>query len=368
MQKPANEVRGRGNRGKGGRGRGTKRGRGGRAISSASSTRGDLDRPRTRSQSITSQPNELSIDQSASTRRIKPEPSRASIHEDDASMASTTADESSRKPTRRRRGVVNSLDAGGNRVIEESSLPPPSPAVSKFSKPGFVLGTRNFARTSQTLMNEITTHKVASLFAKPLTEREAPGYKDLIYRPQDLKSIKNAISAGGRALVAAAEKLEEPKDSPNVWIPVSPDVVPPKGIVNSAQLEKELMHMFANAIMFNPDVPSQRSIGPAFRTRSRANRSGNVEDDDGDDEKRDGNDEEEVVKGKQDVSVVKDTREMFEAVRKSVAEWSGVERAIKLRGGGSEDVDELAGTGEEIVGSVEQQEVTPEPKSRKKRR
>ena len=97
--------------------------------------------------------------------------------------------------------------------------------------------------------------------------------------------------------------------------------------------------------------------------------------------------DEEIVKGRQDVSVVKDTREMFEAVEKKVAEWRRVERQVdeaatvvggsavgkasvgNLRGGGSsEDADELAGNGgDDIVGSVEQ-EATPEPKSKRRRR
>ena len=379
MQKPAGKPRGGATRGRGGRGRGTKRGRGGRAVSSASSTRPERDRTESRSQSITSQADELSMDQSQSTRRIKPEPSAASVQEDDVSMASMTADENNRRPGRRRRGTMptnepdNTSHPTTNRKAEILDLPPPpSPASTQFSKPGFVLGTRNFPRTSQTLMNEIITHKVASLFAKPLTEREAPGYKDLIYRPQDLKSIKNAISAGGKALVAAAaENVEDVnRGEMNVWVPVSPDVVPPKGIVNSAQLEKELMRMFANAVMFNPDVPSQRGLGPAFRTRSRMNQDKDGDDDGDEAEESDEEQEEEegVVKGKEDVSVVKDTREMFEAVRKSVAEWSGAERAVNLRGGGSEEMDELAGTGEDVMGSVEMDvELETGPRSRKRR-
>lgn len=92
-----------------------------------------------------------------------------------------------------------------------------------------------------------------------------------------------------------------------------------------------------------------------------------------------------VTKGKMDVSVVKDAREMFEAVEKKVAEWRGAERAVeevssskatpgRLRGGGSQEADEadeLAGdghgNGEDILGSVEQED-TPEPKVKRRRR
>lgn len=136
-------------------------------------------------------------------------------------------------------------------------------------------------------MNDISSHKLAAMFAKPLTERDAPGYKSLILRPQDLKSIKSAIGAGGRAFVAAADNAGAVESgSPgsgtpagvqwaggsakgaSAWVPATPDVQPPKGIVNSGQLVKELMRMFANAVMFNPDP--KRGVGPAFNTRRRA--------------------------------------------------------------------------------------------------
>lgn len=230
-------------------------------------------------------------------------------------------------------------------------------------------------------MNDISAHKLGNLFAKPLTEREAPGYKDLIYRPQDLRSIKNAINAGGKALIKAAESAGEDATSSNVWIPETPDVVPPAGIVNSTQLEKELTRIFANAIMFNPEVASKRGVGPAFRTRQRTLSRRTLDDED------EAPSEEEVINGKQDVSVVKDTREIFEAVEEKVAGWRSAERAVeegggflkgpvaRLRGGASEEVDELAGGGEGVVGSVEGEgegevevEVEVEPRGKRRRR
>lgn len=244
-------------------------------------------------------------------------------------------------------------------------------------------------------MNDIMAHKVANIFGRPLTERDAPGYKDLIFRPQDLKSIKTAINAGSKALVAAvAENADDAGNSYNVWIPETPDVVPPKGIVNSAQLEKELMRMFANAIMYNPDLPTNWGIGPAFRSWLAPTANGaNVC---WMDEVTDGEEDAEVVeKGKEDVSVVKDTREMYEAVEPRVSEWRNAERAAEGAGKGSstrlrrgsgigldgvdeeggegdgkaEEEGEGEGEGEEVLGSVEFvvddvkiiDEVTPEP-------
>ena len=221
-------------------------------------------------------------------------------------------------------------------------------------------------------MNDIIHHKVANLFAKPLTDREAPGYRDLIYRPQDLSSIKKAIGNGSKAASAAMEDLAQ-EGSSSVWIPESPEVIPPRGIVNSTQLEKELMRVFANAIMFNPDLPTKRGFGPAFRTRQHTAELGADYDEDREET-------EEVIKGKQDVSVVKDTREMFETVERSVSDWRNAERAAEDGGKGTveatenpggggdeaedEEADELAG--EELVGSVEVDEGEKRAKRRRR--
>ncbi|KAI9853482.1 MAG: hypothetical protein M1830_006666 [Pleopsidium flavum] len=101
--------------------------------------------------------------------------------------------------------------------------------------------------------------------------------------------------------------------------------------------------MFANAVMFNPD--QNHGFGPAFKEKAK-------EDHDGAEEQEPGDSEEEG-------RVVKDTREMFHAVEKSVSDWRAAERAAedvggrasisRLRGGGEEkdeddaDADELAG-------------------------
>lgn len=43
---------------------------------------------------------------------------------------------------------------------------------------------------------EISSHKNASLFQKPITEEHAPGYRSLIFRPTDLSAIKKSIENG----------------------------------------------------------------------------------------------------------------------------------------------------------------------------
>ena len=146
----------------------------------------------------------------------------------------------------------------------------------------------------------------------------------MIRRPTDLKSIRAAITAGTKAVnnaiasssteVAAsqsspgsaaqgtpgtvASSSAVPSTGATVTLPLSEALVPPKGIVNAAQLEQEVMRMFANAVMFNPG----------------------------------------------DEGVVKDTREMFDAVQQSLSAWRGAESVDDVAavvanglGGGGED-------------------------------
>ena len=228
----------------------------------------------------------------------------------------------------RRKGTADGQSAKGkakrkrapSEALEQEPTPPEMPKVDTSR---YVLCTRGFHRTAQPIMNDVTTHKLASIFAKPLSERDAPGYHDLIYRPQDLKSIKSAVHLGSKAVAAATEAVSTPAgdgDSPapaagtpsksnNVlMMPKTVDVLPPKGIVNSAQLEKELIRMFANAIMFNP-VP-ERGFGPAFPlTNDRGSRE-STQASDGDGEG----------------GIIQDTREMFEDVEQEITRWRAAER------------------------------------------
>ena len=311
------------------KGRGSK-GSGTRAGSTASSALTPSVRAPTRSQSVSSNVDELSIDNAhIASRKIKPEPpaTPATAIDDGISAASTPANDPPRKAAGRlRQDVWHSLESGETSRpsvkrkrahTNEHTLDVASAPIGA-NKSNLVLVSRNFPRTSAPIMNEITTHKLASMFAKPLTERDAPGYKDLIYRPQDLKSIKSAISAGSRAITVAADQNTFPDDtgSPgrptaNLWIEANKDIVPPRGIVNSAQLEKEICRMFANAVMFNPDL--KRGVGPTFMRRADVR-----------DEEDEGEDPEPVEEERG--GVVSDTREMFAAVEKSVGIWRSAER------------------------------------------
>lgn len=227
----------------------------------------------------------------------------------------------------RRKGPTASVDdkvrQKRKRGASESTEQEPIQPEPRFDTTKYVLCARGFHRTAAPILNDVTTHKLASIFAKPLSERDAPGYHDLIYRPQDLKSIKAAVHAGSKAVIAATEAVSTPAgdgDSPApaagtptskhnlLMLPKSEDLVPPKGIVNSAQLEKEFIRMFANAIMFNP-VP-ERGLGPAFSmVNDRGSRESTQSGDDG-----------------EEGGITQDAREMFEDVEQAVTRWRAAER------------------------------------------
>ncbi|OJD23589.1 hypothetical protein ACJ73_05053 [Blastomyces percursus] len=211
----------------------------------------------------------------------------------------------------------------------EDAIQPPTRQAAQY-----VQCTRNFPRTCAPIMNDIASHKYASIFAKPLTERDAPGYKSLIYRPQDIKSIKSAIHQGSKAVAAATEAINTtsgentespgpaqglgttPLKSNGLLLRRTAELTPPKGIVNSAQLEMELVRMFANAVMFNPT--SEKTFGPSFLMQSDwASREGTQ------------------VSDMDEGGIINDTLEMYDDVEKAVSSWRAAERAVDDLGGKS---------------------------------
>lgn len=206
-------------------------------------------------------------------------------------------------------------------VSETLEQEPAQPEPSRPDPNQYVLCARNFPRTGAPIMNEVTAHKHASIFTKPLTERDAPGYRDLIYRPQDLKSIKSSISLGSKGVTAASEAMSTPAADGESPVPAAgtpsknavlmlqktEDLIPPKAIVNSAQLEKELIRMFANAVMYNPTP--QRGFGPAFPMISDSGSRASTEAPEAD-----------------EGGIVNDALEMFDDVEKAVTRWRAAER------------------------------------------
>lgn len=289
-------------------------------------------RNRSRGHSMVSRGDESATDPgSATQRKIKHEipstPAEMEMSEDaDAGSrpstrrrtAASQLEESSAPAgrTKRKRGLSETEDS--QQQQQQAQHPPPSTRPASQN----VACTRNFPRTSAPIMNDVTAHKHASIFAKPLTERDAPGYKDLIFRPQDLKSIKSAIHQGSRAVASATEVASTPAadgESPGtgagtpstsknatLTLKKTAELVPPKGIINSPQLEKELMRMFANAVMFNP---TPDSFGLSFPMRSDAM-------------SRESTQASEPDEG----GIINDTKEMCEDVELAVTRWRAAER------------------------------------------
>ncbi|XP_069725806.1 bromodomain-containing protein 8 isoform X3 [Phaenicophaeus curvirostris] len=77
-----------------------------------------------------------------------------------------------------------------------------------------------FKRTLLSIWKIIASHRCSGPFLKAVSEKQAPGYSDVVKRPMDLTSIKKRLSKGH--------------------------------IQSMLQFQRDLMLMFQNAIMYNP--------------------------------------------------------------------------------------------------------------------
>lgn len=240
-----------------------------RAGSSASSIVGSSVRARTRSHSVVShtESQPAQFEASASVRRVKDEPTTPAESENQELLVAPVESPALSKGRTRRRSTMQTLPQPSSKRKRQRSDSPAAEdteAVATYVAPrnDVVAASRNFPRLSAVIMNEISTHKYAGPFQKPVREKDAEGYTDIIKRPQDLKSLKAAITVGTRAIGAATVK-ETNSDSPfttpsgnkeggTIVLEKTADLIPPRAVVNSSQLEKEVMRMFANAVMFNP--------------------------------------------------------------------------------------------------------------------
>lgn len=78
---------------------------------------------------------------------------------------------------------------------------------------------RNWKKSVLLVYSRLATHKYASLFLKPITDDQAPGYHSVIYRPMDLQTIRKNIENGV--------------------------------IRTTAEFQRDVLLMFNNAIMYN---------------------------------------------------------------------------------------------------------------------
>ncbi|XP_022910979.2 bromodomain-containing protein 8 [Onthophagus taurus] len=78
---------------------------------------------------------------------------------------------------------------------------------------------KNWKKSVLLLYNRLATHKYSSLFLKPITDEQAPGYHTTIYRPMDLLTIRKNIENGS--------------------------------IRTTVELQRDVLLMYNNAIMYN---------------------------------------------------------------------------------------------------------------------
>ena len=148
-------------------------------------------------------------------------------------------------------------DSTADSFVTAEVAPSPLAARPPQQRPDTILASHNFERKTRPLMNNIVSHKFASLFQQPV-RKTTVGYYEWILEPTDLKTIKAQLGQGTKAITAAAASLDSgspggdtPDTGSTLILPYSDELEPPKAIVNADQLEQELMRMFANAAMFN---------------------------------------------------------------------------------------------------------------------
>ena len=253
-----------------------------------------------RSQSVSSHPSEstLPLHATKAARKLKNEPPNTPITtsiEGDTDVTATAKPMKRGQSVKRKRGTSTSKPKVAQPAVVPVEVKPPDTIVAY----------RNFSRMANPVLNIISSHKHASMFADPVRESQAQGYRETVKQPQDLKSIRTAITAGTRAVSAAVEAQQVSPGSASgsannslITLPITDALVPPKGIVNAEQLEQEVMRMFANAVMFNSE----------------------------------------------NHDVVNDTREMFKDVEQALQQWRAVDR--------DEDAEEIPKEDESAAGSV----------------
>lgn len=78
---------------------------------------------------------------------------------------------------------------------------------------------RNWKKSVMLVYSRLATHKYASLFLKPITDEQAPGYHSVIHRPMDLQTVRRNIENAS--------------------------------IKTTTEFQRDILLMFNNAIMYN---------------------------------------------------------------------------------------------------------------------
>lgn len=95
---------------------------------------------------------------------------------------------------------------------------------------------RTWKKSILLVWREISSHKNASLFAKPISEESVPGYRSLVMRPMDLSTIKKNIESGA--------------------------------IRSTVEFQRDISLMFFNSIIYNPTYHEVNRLAKEMYTES----------------------------------------------------------------------------------------------------
>ncbi|KAK6345679.1 hypothetical protein TWF718_007588 [Orbilia javanica] len=231
----------------------------------------DVDEPATKEESVAPEPIE--------TKPKKISQKKAEPTTEDESEA-VTASASTKRGTRRHHHKLSEstepdLMDTTNTVEtprDDAATPAADPATPRPSfhldmsvnaTPTSSTSVKKFAQRANPLLNNVSAHRYANLFMKPVDERLAPGYSRIVYKPQDIKSIRSLIKAGAAQNSTGTPTLTPTPtaDGPSMSFGTTPSTPTTSvanaptnargAITNSSQLEKEIWRMFANAVMYN---------------------------------------------------------------------------------------------------------------------
>ncbi|KAK6360141.1 hypothetical protein TWF730_006294 [Orbilia blumenaviensis] len=235
--------------------------------------------------SRTAEPDDMDVDEPPTTTKqesVAPEETRPKKRPQ-KKKTETTMTEDEAEPTKR--GVRRQhhyqpsistepdlMDTNVETPRDDAATPAADPATPRPSfhldmsvnaTPTSSTSVKKFAQRANPLLNNVSAHRYANLFMKPVDERLAPGYSKIVYKPQDIKSIRALIKAGAAQNTTGTPTLTPTPtaDGPSMSFGTTPSTpttsvanapLNAKGaITNSSQLEKEIWRMFANAVMYN---------------------------------------------------------------------------------------------------------------------
>lgn len=140
------------------------------------------------------------------------------FEQDNSESKEWMSEEEGNFPRSGKRKISGADYLGYSPLICESA--PTSPASTHYGDdPDNERSYKSWKKPIMILWNEIAAHRFASIFLRPITDEQAPGYHSVVYRPMDLQTIKRNIESGI--------------------------------IRNTAEFQRDMMLMFLNATMYN---------------------------------------------------------------------------------------------------------------------